>query len=120
MPKHLLPAFGPRPLDRVRLSLATSCRRNEIVRRREVDGVVLELADDETLPRKVFLNAQARTIVERRPRTKRPYVFSSLRAKPQWCDFTLWREAKKRAVDVRIYGARSPDGTKAAAQVATT
>ena len=68
-----------RQADIVRLLLATGCRRNEIVRLqwREVDGTVLNLADGKTGPRKVFLNAQARAVVERQPRTGSPYVFPS-------------------------------------------
>ena len=68
-----------RQADIVCLLLATGCRRNEIVRLqwREVDGTVLNLADSKTGPKKVFLNAQARAVVERQPRTGSPYVFPS-------------------------------------------
>ena len=101
-----------RQADIVRLLLATGCRRNEIVRLqwREVDGAVLDLADGKTGPRKVFLNAQARAIVERQPRTESPYVFPSASnpARPANENLPLWYEARKRAglEDVRLHDLR--------------
>ena len=55
-------------VDIIRLLLLTGCRKNEIVRLRwqEVDGDRLNLRKAKTGPRRVFLNAQARAIVERR------------------------------------------------------
>ena len=101
-----------RQADIVRLLLATGCRRNEIVRLqwREVDGAVLDLADGKTGPRKVFLNAQARAVVERQPRTESPYVFPSASdpARPADNCLKLWYEARKRAglEDVRLHDLR--------------
>ena len=98
--------------DIVRLLLATGCRRNEILRLqwREVDGTVLNLADGKTGPRKVFLNAQARAVVERQPRTGSPYVFPSASdpARPISKSLPLWYEARKRAglEDVRLHDLR--------------
>ncbi len=99
-----------RQADIVRLLLATGCRKNEIVRLqwREVDGAVL--ADGKTGPRKVFLNAQARAIVERQPQTESPYVFPSASdpARPADDYLRLWYEARKRAdlEDVRLHDLR--------------
>ncbi len=101
-----------RQADIVRLLLATGCRRNEIVRLRwrEVHGAVLDLADGKTGPRKVFLNAQARAVVERQPRTESPYVFPSASdpARPANENLPLWYEARKRAglEDVRLHDLR--------------
>ena len=101
-----------RQADIVRLLLATGCRKNEILclQWREVDGAVLDLADGKTGPRKVFLNAQARAIVERQPRTESPYVFPSASdpARPISKNLPLWHEARKRAgiEDVRLHDLR--------------
>ena len=99
-----------RQADIVRLLLATGCRRNEIVRLqwREVDGAVLNLADGKTGP--VFLNAQARAVLGRQPRTESPYVFPSASdpARPIGKNLPLWYEARKRAgiEDVRLHDLR--------------
>ena len=101
-----------RQADIVRLLLATGCRRNEIVRLqwREVDGAVLNLADGKTGPRRVFLNAQARAVLGRQPRTESPYVFPSASdpARPIGKNLPLWYEARKRAgiEDVRLHDLR--------------
>ena len=60
--------------DIIRLLLLTACRRSEIVGLRwsEVDGDTLRLADAKTGPRAVFLNPEARTIIDRQPRTGAP------------------------------------------------
>ncbi len=65
--------------DIVRLLLLTGCRRGEIMglRRSEIHGDALMLADSKTGPRKVPLNAQARRILERQPQTDSPFVFPS-------------------------------------------
>ena len=104
--------FRRRQADIVRLLLATGCRRNEIVRLqwREVDEAALNLADSKTGPRKVFLNAQARSIIERQPLTQSPYVFPSPSnpVRPRSGNLPLWREARKRAgiEDVRLHDLR--------------
>ena len=92
--------------------LATGCRKNEILRLqwREVDGAVLDLADGKTEPRRVFLNAQARAVLGRQPRTESPYVFPSASdpARPTDKCLRLWYEARKRAgiEDVRLHDLR--------------
>ena len=55
-------------VDIIRLLLLTGCRKNEIVRLRkqEVAEICLRLLDSKTGPRTVFLNAEARAIIERR------------------------------------------------------
>ena len=54
-------------VDIIRLLLLTGCRKNEIVRLRkqEVAENCLRLLDSKTGPRTVFLNAEARAIIER-------------------------------------------------------
>ena len=49
------------------------------LRWREVEGDTLNLADSKTGPRKVFLNAPARAVIERQPRTDSPFVFVAAR-----------------------------------------
>ena len=55
-------------IDILRLLLLTGCRKNEIIRLRkqEVAGNNLRLPDSKTGPRTVFLNAAARSIIDRR------------------------------------------------------
>ena len=55
-------------IDIIRLLILSGCRKNEIVRLRrdEVSGNRLRLLDTKTGPRTVFLNAEARSILERR------------------------------------------------------
>ena len=57
--------------DIIRLLLLTGCRKSEIVtlRWQDVDGDKLNLGDAKTGPRRVFLNAPARAILERQPRS---------------------------------------------------
>ena len=70
-----------RQADIIRLLLLTGCRRGEILTLRwnEVDGDTLALGDAKTGPRKVYLNARARRIIERQPRGQSPFVFPSHR-----------------------------------------
>ena len=96
--------------DIVRLLLATGCRKGEIagLQWREVDEAALNLADGKTGPRKVFLNAQARSIIERQPRTESPYVFPSPSGRPRSGNLAVWHEARSRAglEDVRLHDLR--------------
>ena len=98
--------------DIVRLLLATGSRKSEILglQWREVDETALNLADSKTGPRKVFLNAQARAVLKRQPRTESPYVFPSPSdpARPRSHVLALWREIRKRAgiEDVRLHDLR--------------
>ena len=66
-------------IDIIRLLLLTGCRKNEIIRLRkqEVAENCLRLLDSKTGPRTVFLNAEARAIVERRMNGSSEFVFPS-------------------------------------------
>ena len=68
-----------RQADIIRLLLLTGCRKNEIVtmRRQDIDGDALNLADAKSGPRRVVLNGPARAILERQPRTGSAYIFPS-------------------------------------------
>ena len=65
--------------DIIRLLLLTGCRKSEILtlRWKDVDGDTLNLADAKTGPRRVFLNAPARAILDRQPQSGCAYVFPS-------------------------------------------
>ena len=109
-------AAGPAPdrqqADIIRLLLLSGCRKGEIVtlRWREVDGDVLRLADSKTGPRTVYLNEQARSIIERQPRGRSGFVFPSLRdpLRPRDGSLPLWYSARKEAgiEDVRLHDLR--------------
>ena len=99
--------------DIIRLLLLTGCRKNEIVRLRrdEVKGDRLELADSKTGPRTVLLNARAREIVESRLRQGTgPWVFPSTRdpSRPQCHALPLWYRVRHKAgiADVRLHDLR--------------
>ena len=65
--------------DIIRLLLQTGCRTGEILklRWREVGGDTLELEDSKTGPRQVLLSPEARSVIERQPRTGNQWVFPS-------------------------------------------
>lgn len=96
----------------IRLLLLTGCRKGEIVnlRWREVDGDTLNLADSKTGPRKVFLNAPARAIIERQAQTESPFVFPSPRDPERACspNLPLWYSVRRQAgiEDVRLHDLR--------------
>ena len=98
--------------DIIRLLLLTGCRKGEIVtlRWREVDRNVLKLADSKTGSRTIYLNEQARSIIERQPRGRSVFVFPSLRnpVRPRDGDLPLWYSARKEAgiEDVRLHDLR--------------
>ena len=77
---------------------------------KEVNGDVLDLTDTKTGPRRVFLNAKARGIIESQPRNGNDYVFPSSAngAKPLSPNLRLWHTARKRAgmEDVRLHDLR--------------
>ena len=106
------PASHKQQADIIRLLLSTGCRKGEIVtlRWREVDGDVLRLADSKTGPRTVYLNEQARSIIERQPRGRSGFVFPSLRdtLHPRNGNLPLWYSARKEAgiEDVRVHDLR--------------
>ncbi len=66
-----------RQADVIRLLLLTGCRKSKILilRWQDVDGNTINLDNAKTGPRRVFLNAPARAILERQPRSGSAYVF---------------------------------------------
>ncbi len=107
--------------DIIRLLLLTGCRKGEIVclRREEVKGDRLELADTKTRPRTVLLNAPAREIVARRTRQGNgPWVFPSVRdpSRPRSHEPRLWYRVRREAgiEDVRLHDLRHTVASQAA------
>ena len=80
------------------------------MRWQDVDGDTLNLADAKTGPRQVLLNAPARAILERQPRSNSPYVFPSPRdsGRPLRSDLPLWYAVRREAAieDVRLHDLR--------------
>ena len=78
--------------------------------RQDIDGDTLNLGDAKTGPRRVFLNAPARAILERQPRSASAYVFPSpsYPGRLLWPGLPLWRSIRKRAgiKDVRLHDLR--------------
>ena len=105
------PSLTPQA-DIIRLLLLTGCRKSEIVtlRWQDVDGDALNLADAKTGPRRVFLNAPARAILERQPRSGSAYVFPSPSkpGRPLSGELKLWRSVRREAdiEDVRLHDLR--------------
>ncbi len=73
--------------------MLTDCRKSEIrtLRWQDVDGDTFNLTDAKSGPRRVFLNAPARAILERQPRSGSAYVFPSPRdpGRPLYRNFSL-------------------------------
>ena len=106
---------GPRrarQADIIRLLLLTGCRKGEIltVRWNEVDGDTIALTDTKTGPRKVYLNAQARRIIQRQSRGQSAFVFPSPRdpERPYNPNLPLWDMVRTEAgiEDVRLHDLR--------------
>ena len=101
-----------RQADVIRLLLLTGCRKSEILtlRWQDVDGDTLNLIDAKTGPRRVFLNVQARAILERQSRSESAYVFPapSNPDRPLSHHLPLWRSVRREAgiEDVRIHDLR--------------
>ena len=101
-----------RQADIIRLLLLTGCRRGEIVslRWKDVDRNTLNLADAKAGPRRVFLNAQARAILERQPRAGSAWLFPSPldSGRPVSPHLPLWYMVRREAgiEDVRIHDLR--------------
>ena len=99
-----------RQADIIRLLLLTGCRRGEILtlRWQDIDEDTLNLGDSKTGPRRVFLSAPARAILQRQPRSGSAYVFPSPLdpGRPLSPDLPLWYSARKEA---RIEDARLHD-----------
>ena len=98
--------------DIIRLLLLTGCRKGEILNLRwqEVDGSLLHLSDSKTGPRTVYLNDQARDIIECQPRGQSALVFPSPRdpSRPVAPSLSLWYTIRSRAGirDVRLHDLR--------------
>ena len=98
--------------DIIRLLLLTGCRKGEILRLRwsEVHRDTLFLADSKTGARKVPLNSQARSILERQPRDASSLVFPSPRNpdRPYSDNLALWYRVRRKAgiEDVRLHDLR--------------
>ena len=107
----------------IRLLLLTGCRKSEIVHLRweEVDGDRLNLTDSKTGARRVYLNARAREIIERRMGQRAgPWVFPSARnpSRPQGTGLYLWYSVRDEAglEDVRLHDLRHTVATHAVIQ----
>ena len=106
--------------DIVRLLLLTGCRKSEIIKLRwaEFDGDTLALADTKTGPRRVYLSACARRIVESQPSSDSPFVFPSPfdPARPRSRDLALWYRVRRNAgiEDCRLHDLRHTHASQAA------
>ena len=99
--------------DAIRLLLLTGCRKLEIVhlKRCEVNGDRLRLDDSKTGPRTVFLNPEAREVVERRmAAVPGEFLFPSPvnAGRPVYGNLTLWQEIRREigVEDVRLHDLR--------------
>ena len=98
--------------DIIRLLYYTGCRLSEIrtLRWCELGTDRLDLEDSKTGPRKVYLNSEAREIIERQPRTGSDHVFPSPsdQSKPVAEHLSLWFTVRKQAgiEDVRLHDLR--------------
>ena len=112
---------GKAQVDIIRLLLLTGCRTGEIMklRWREVGGDTLELEDSKTGPRQVLLSPEARSVIERQPRSGSPWVFPSpmYPARARF-DISLWKKVRKLAgiEDVRLHDLRHTFASQAAMQ----
>ena len=103
---------GEQQAEIIRLLLLTGCRKGEIVRLRwsEVGEASLQLTDSKTGPRTVVLNAQARAVLARQPRTGSEYVFpwSTDPSRSRSDELSLWRKVRHEAgiEDVRLHDLR--------------
>ena len=101
-----------RQADIIRLLLLTGCRRSEILtlRWQDVDEDTLNLGDAKSGPRRVLLNAPARAILKRQPRSGCTYVFPSPKnpGRPRSHNLALWRSVRMEAgiEDVRLHDLR--------------
>ena len=101
-----------RQADIIRLLLLTGCRKSEIVtlRWQDMDGDAINLADAKSGPRRVVLNAPARAILERQPRSASAYVFPSPfdPARPLSSHLPLWYRVRREIgiEDVRLHDLR--------------
>ncbi len=98
--------------DVIRLLYFTGCRHSEIrmLKWCEVGVDILDLGDSKTGPRKVYVNSEARRIIERQPRTGSDHVFPSPcdPSRPISDSRSLWFTLRKRVgiEDVRLHDLR--------------
>ncbi len=96
----------------IRLLYYTGCRLSEIrtLKWCEVGTDTLDLGDSKTGPRKVYLNSEARRIIDRQPRTGSDHVFPSPSdpALPMPESMPFWLTLRRRAglEDVRLHDLR--------------
>ena len=109
-------------VDIVRLLILTGCRRNEILRLRrdEVTGTFLRLRTSKTGPRTVFLNRDARAIIERRMAGGTEFLFPSPKdaRRPLSHNLPLWYAIRREAGldDVRLHDLRHTYASQAVMQ----
>ncbi|MDE0241573.1 MAG: tyrosine-type recombinase/integrase [bacterium] len=109
-------------VDIIRLLILTGCRRNEILRLRrdEVTGTYLRLRTSKTGPRTVFLNREARTIIERRMVGGTEFLFPSPQdsSRPLSHNLPLWYAIRREAGlhDVRLHDLRHTYASQAVMQ----
>ena len=109
-------------IDIIRLLILTGCRKSEVVRLRrgEVVGTNLRLRDSKTGPRTVFLNSEARAIIERRMKGRTEYLFPSPKdaGRPLGKELCLWYVIRKEAdiEDVRLHDLRHTYASQAVMQ----
>ena len=102
----------PLQVAAIRLLLLTRCHKSEILTLRWSDYREgrLFLPDSKTGARKVPLNSQARSILERQPRDATPFVFPSPRNpdRPYSDNLALWYRVRREAgiEDVRLHDLR--------------
>ena len=109
-------------VDIIRLLILTGCRKSEIVRLRrdEVAGTSLRFQDSKTGARTVFLNAEARFILERRLKECREHLFPSTNddSRPIHDNLPLWYRIRREAGldDVRLHDLRHTYASQAVMQ----
>ena len=110
----------PLQVAAIRLLLLTRCRKSEILTLLWSDYREgrLFLPDSKTGARKVPLNSQARSILERQPRDATPFVFPSPRNpdRPYSDNLALWYRVRREAgiEDVRLHDLRHTYASHAA------
>ena len=117
-------ATRPAHSDAVRLILLTGCRKSEIIALRwtEVKGRRLLLTDSETGARAVWLGAEARAIIDRRPRRREAeYVFDfgADQSRSRLDSFWQTIRAAARLSGVRLHDLRHSYASFAAQQSET-
>ena len=109
--------------DIIRLLLMTGCRKSEVLNLRWMEvgkATPFDLEDSKTGPRQVLLSPEARTIIERQPRSGSSWVFPSPSESERGraSDLGLWKKVRKLAgiEDVRLHDLRHTFASQAAMQ----